>query len=159
MFKKKRPECYVYTPDYHKNVAGLLKDMNTQTEALQNPSLSFKGWLNSWFQGELWSTIKGLFVGLLILIAILILRGCFFQYFSTWCWDSITTIIHVNRWSLPPTEILLCCPHWTWLLCLPRLYVSRLTNFDPEVGTPLHPYSAGRSYRRWNLPRSTTLKI
>lgn len=28
-----KTECCVYIPDYHKNVTGLLKDMNTQIEA------------------------------------------------------------------------------------------------------------------------------
>ena len=35
-----RTECRVYSPDYHKNVTGLIKDMNAPTGALQNPSLS-----------------------------------------------------------------------------------------------------------------------
>ena len=29
-----KTECYVYTPNYHKNVTGLLEDMNTQIGAL-----------------------------------------------------------------------------------------------------------------------------
>ena len=87
-----KAECSVCTPDYHKNMTGLPTDMYTQIKALQNTSLSFKDRLSSWFTGGLWSTIKGLFVGLLILIAIWILIRCLFQSFSAWCQDSITTI-------------------------------------------------------------------
>lgn len=35
-----KTECYVYTPAYHKNVTGFLKDMNTQIGALKDPSVS-----------------------------------------------------------------------------------------------------------------------
>ena len=38
-----KTECCVYIPDYHKNVTGLIKDMNTQIKALQDPSLSVNG--------------------------------------------------------------------------------------------------------------------
>lgn len=36
-----KTEFYVYTPDYHKSVTGLLEDMNTQIGALTDPSLFF----------------------------------------------------------------------------------------------------------------------
>ena len=54
-----KTECCVYIPDYHKNVTGLIKDMNTQIKALlikdmntqikalQDPSLSLSEWLSS----------------------------------------------------------------------------------------------------------------
>ena len=32
---------YIYTPNYHKNVMRSLTDMNIQSKAQQNPSLSF----------------------------------------------------------------------------------------------------------------------
>ena len=35
-----KTECCVYIPDCHKNVSGLIKDMNAQIKALQDPSLS-----------------------------------------------------------------------------------------------------------------------
>lgn len=74
-----KTECCVHIPNYHKNVPGLVKDINTQIGALQNPSLSLNDWSSSWFKGGLWSRIKDLFVGLLILIALLILMCCLFS--------------------------------------------------------------------------------
>ena len=38
-----KTECCVYIPDYCKNVTGIIKDMNTQIKALQDPSLSVNG--------------------------------------------------------------------------------------------------------------------
>lgn len=38
-----KTECCVYIPDYHKSITGLIKDMNTQIKALQDPSLSVNG--------------------------------------------------------------------------------------------------------------------
>uniref|UniRef100_M3XYJ5 Uncharacterized protein n=1 Tax=Mustela putorius furo TaxID=9669 RepID=M3XYJ5_MUSPF len=87
-----KTECCVYIPDYHKNVTGLIKDMNAQIKALQGPSLSLRKWISSWFEGGPWPTIKNLFLGVLILIALLILICCFVQCFSTWCRDSIAAM-------------------------------------------------------------------
>ena len=84
-----KAECCVYIPDYHKNVTGLIKYMNTQIKALQDPSLSLSEWLSSWFEGGLW---PNLLLGLFILIALLTLICCFVQCFSTWCRDSIAAM-------------------------------------------------------------------
>ena len=43
-----KTECHVYIPDYHKNISGFLTDMNSQIGTLNDPSLSFNDWLNSW---------------------------------------------------------------------------------------------------------------
>ena len=45
-------ECCAYIPDYHKNISGCLTDMNSPTGALNDPSLFFNAWLNSWTGGR-----------------------------------------------------------------------------------------------------------
>ena len=84
-----KTECCMYIPDYHKNVTGLIKDMNAQIKALQGFSLSFSDWLSSWLGEGLW---PNLLFGILILIVLLTLICCFVPCFSTWCRDSIATM-------------------------------------------------------------------
>ena len=95
-----KTECCVYIPDYHKNVSGLIKDMNAQIKALQDPSLSLGDWLASWFEGGLWPTFKNLLFGLLILTTLLILINLNMLLCSVllylmprlhWCNDFTTT--------------------------------------------------------------------
>ena len=82
-----KTECCIYITDYHKNITGLIKDINAQIKALQGPSLS--DWLSSWFEGGLW---PNLLLGLLIFITSLTLICCFVQCFSTWYRDSIAAM-------------------------------------------------------------------
>ena len=135
-------------------MAGLPTDMCTQIKAIQKYFPLFKRLGKPCCSGRLWSTIKGLFVGLLILIAILILIRCLFQSFSAWCQDSITIITSGWQMVLTTTHILLWDPHWTQLppLFLNPLYIPDSSMLTHDVGTSLHLYSARRSYRRWGLP-------
>lgn len=61
-----KAECCVYIPDYHKNIKGLLNDLNNQNGALKDPALSLNNWLHSWLEGELWSPLKGLLITFLL---------------------------------------------------------------------------------------------
>ena len=78
-----KTECCVYIPDYHKSISGFLTDMNTSIGTLNDPSLSFNDWLNSWTGGRFLLTIKGLLFGLLFLFVILIMFCCLSPHLST----------------------------------------------------------------------------
>lgn len=106
--------------------------------------------LNSWTGEGRLSTIKGLLLGLLFVI--LIVFHCFLPCLSAWCQDSFPAITLSQQISFPLWKIHTCSPLWIQLpLCISSLlylYKPQLTNVDPQVGTSLQPYSAGRSYRR-----------
>ena len=46
-----KAKCCAYIPEYHKNISQFLTNTNTQIGALNDPSLPFYNWLNSWTKG------------------------------------------------------------------------------------------------------------
>lgn len=68
-----KTECCVYIPDYHRNISGFLSDMSHQVKSMSDPTLSLNDWLNSWSGPGFWTTIKSLFIGLIILLVFLII--------------------------------------------------------------------------------------
>ena len=87
-----KAKCCAYIPEYHKNISQFLTDTNTQIGALNDPSLPFYNWLNSWTKGGFFSTIKRVLFGLLFLFVIPIMFCSFLPCLSTWCQDSFTAI-------------------------------------------------------------------
>ena len=68
-------QCWAYIPDYYEHISGFLTDVNAQVGPLNDPSLSFNDWSNSWIGRRFMSTIKELFFELLFLVGVLI-RFC-----------------------------------------------------------------------------------
>uniref|UniRef100_A0A9L0R690 Envelope glycoprotein n=2 Tax=Equus caballus TaxID=9796 RepID=A0A9L0R690_HORSE len=85
-----KTECCVYIPDYHQNISGFLSDMNHQIKSMSDPTLSLNDWLNSWSGPGFWTTIKTLFIGLIILLVFLIII-CLFHCWSSACQQSFTS--------------------------------------------------------------------
>lgn len=131
-YHKNRLLC-IYS-SYHKNVTGLLKNINIQIDTLNDLSLSFSDWLNSGIGRDFGQLSKAFFTGLLFLIIITLF--CCFWCLPGWCQGSFTA----NRWSFLLEEVHLCCLPW---IQLPLLLVTaiykfpQLTNVDPYVGTSL----------------------
>uniref|UniRef100_A0A9L0TPZ5 Uncharacterized protein n=1 Tax=Equus caballus TaxID=9796 RepID=A0A9L0TPZ5_HORSE len=86
-----KTECCVYIPDYHRNISGFLSDMSHQVKSMSDPTLSLNYWLNSWSGPGFWTTIKTLFIGLIILLVFLIIICCLFRCLSSTCQQSFTS--------------------------------------------------------------------
>ena len=86
-----KTECCVYIPDYHRNISGFLSDMSHQIKSMSDPTLSLNDWLNSWSGPGFWTTIKTLFIGLIILLVFLIIICCLFHCLSSACQQSFTS--------------------------------------------------------------------